>query len=205
MTARTYRRSPLAVVLLVLLAEEPMHAYRMQRLIRERNKDQIVNIAQRNSVYQTLDRLLRAGMIEVRATTREENRPERTVYQITDEGRRTLRTWLRTMLSAPAREFPEFPVALASLPMLPPQEVAGLLEQRAAALEDSLAELDAGAETAARIGLPRLFVVEDEYQRAITAAELRWVRSLLDDLREGRLDWDEEWLRGTAERLERPE
>jgi DNA-binding PadR family transcriptional regulator len=205
MTARTYRRSALAVVLLVLLAEEPMHAYRMQRLIKERNKEQIVNIAQRNSVYQTLDRLLRAGLIEVRATTREENRPERTVYQITDEGRRTLRTWLRTMLSTPAREFPEFPVALASLPMLPPQEVAGLLEQRATALEDGLAQLDAGAETATRIGLPRLFVVEDEYQRAIIAAELHWVRSLLDDLREGRLDWDEEWLRGIAERLERPE
>src|SRR5699024_2964941 len=109
------KRSPLAVQLLLLLAEESSHAYQMQRLIKARHKDRIVNIAQSNSVYQTLERLLRAGFIEVQETTRQSGRPERTVYRITDAGEEILDEWLTTMLSTPAKEFPEFPVALAAL------------------------------------------------------------------------------------------
>lgn len=201
MADRTHKRSPLAAQLLLLLAEEPMHAYRMQRLIKERRKDRVVNIAQRNSVYQTLDRLLRAGLVEVLDTVRTENRPERTVYRITGEGRTTLHDWLRTMISTPAREFPEFPLALASLPSLTPEQAAELLQQRVEALRDRLAQAEADRAEAERIGLPRLFMLEEEYQRAITETELRWVLSLLEDLREDRLVWDQEWLRAVGERL----
>lgn len=71
----------LALVLLSLLAEQPTHPYRMRELIKERGKDRIANVAQRNSVYQTIDRLLRAELIAVRETERDERRPERTVYE----------------------------------------------------------------------------------------------------------------------------
>jgi DNA-binding PadR family transcriptional regulator len=195
MAARTHKRSPLAVQLLLLLEEEPMHAYRMQRLIKERRKDTIVNIAQRNSVYQTLDRLLRAGLIEVRETSRTGNRPQSTVYQSTEEGRRTLLSWLREMLSAPAREFPEFPVALASLPVLTPEEAAELLRRRASALEELIGAIDDDARTAEAMGVPRLFLVEDEYRRAMAEAELRWVGELIADLGEERLSW-RRWTTG---------
>src|SRR5438309_6989392 len=104
-------RSPLAMVLLASVAEAPMHPYRMQTLIKERGKDQIANVAQRNSVYQTIDALRRAGLIAMRETEREERRPERTIYEATEEGRRTLRSWSNTALSTPAREFLEFPAA----------------------------------------------------------------------------------------------
>ena len=116
----TPRRSVLAMALLSMLSEEPMHAYRIQQLIKERHKDDVVNVAQRNSVYQTLDRLLRDGLIEVQTTERAENRPERTTYRLTEPGRVILRQWLTTMLAEPAREFPEFPAALAFLPSLTP-------------------------------------------------------------------------------------
>jgi DNA-binding PadR family transcriptional regulator len=198
---RTPRRSPLAVQLLLLLDEEPMHAYRMQRLITERQKDRIVNIAQRNSVYQTLDRLLRAELIEVHGTEREAGRPERTVYRLTEAGRATLDSWLRTMLSTPAREFPEFPVALAALPSITPERALELLEERARTLREALATSDAEATEAAHIGLPRLFFVEEEYQRAMTEAELRWVEALMDDLHTGRLTWNREWLAEISARL----
>jgi DNA-binding PadR family transcriptional regulator len=189
------------MVVLALLAEAPMHPYRMQQLIKYRHKDDVVNVAQRNSVYQTIDRLLRAGLITVRETSRAEKRPERTTYEITDEGLTTLRQWLRTMLSTPAREFPEFPAALAFLPLLTADDARRQLETRVTALEEKLAVLD--AEVAAATGgerpLPRLFLVEDEYMRAVTEAELKWVRSLVADLRAGRLHWDRRWLRRQAE------
>lgn len=205
MAPRTQRRSPLAVQLLLLLAEEPMHAYRMQQLIKARHKDRIVNIAQRNSVYQTLDRLLRAELIEVADRVRAPGRPERTVYRLTEAGRGTLDEWLREMLSTPSREFPEFPVALASLAYLTPERAAEYLEERARELRDQLRRAEADAEQAEGMGLPRMFVLEDEYQKAITETELRWVNDLADDLRAGRLAWDREWLDAVAARLGPPE
>lgn len=198
----TPRRSPLAAQLLLLLAEEPMHAYRMQRLIKARDKDRIVNIAQRNSVYQTLDRLLRAELVAVADREREPGRPERTIYRITDLGHRTLEEWVLEMLSTLAREFPEFPVALASLPYLSPRRAAELLASRAERLRGSLDLAAEEAEQAEKLGLPRLFLLEEEYRRAITRTELRWVEGVVEDLNTGRLTWDDAWLRAVSEHME---
>jgi DNA-binding PadR family transcriptional regulator len=196
MTSRSDRRSPLALAVLGMLAEAPMHAYRMQQLIKERGKEQVINVAQRNSIYQTIDRLRRAGLVEVRETSRDERRPERTVYQITPAGAATLQRWLRIMLSTPAREFPEFPAALAFLPLLSPTDVREQLERRAARLEEMLARQ--AAEVAAVPDLPRLFLLEDEYLRAVAEAELAWIRGLVDDLDSGKVTWDDVFLRQFA-------
>lgn len=199
--ARTpVRRSPLAMVVLAQLVEGPMHVYRMQQLIRERGKDTVVNVAQRNSVYQTVERLERAGLVEVAGTDRQPGRPERTVYRITPAGRETLREWLQTMLSTPAREFPEFPAALAFVPVLTPDTVARLLRHRVERLEQALVDLD--RQRAAAAAVPRLFLLEDEYRANQLRAELEWVRRLVADLESGALTWDEAWIREVAAALE---
>ncbi|MFD0684704.1 PadR family transcriptional regulator [Actinomadura fibrosa] len=189
------RQSPLALVLLALLSEEPMHAYRMRRLIKERGKDAVVNVERSNSVYQAIERLRRDGLIRVRETLRGEGRPERTLYEITGEGRDALRRWLATALSVPAREFPEFPAALATMSAATPEDVADHLEARAAALSRLLAETEARRAADART-VPRLFLIEDEYSIAMAEAELRWVRSLIDELNRKELTWSREWLDG---------
>jgi DNA-binding PadR family transcriptional regulator len=172
------------MVVLALACEEPMHPYRMQQLIIERGKHHVANVAQRNSVYQTIDSLLRAGLIAVRETARDENRPERTIYEATEDGRRMMGEWLRTVLSTPAREFPDFPAALSLLdPSMKPAELRGLLEARVAALEARLAEHTGPFPP----GLPRMFLLEEEYMAAILRAELAWLRGVIDDLRAGRL------------------
>jgi DNA-binding PadR family transcriptional regulator len=190
------RPSPLAIVVLALLAEEPMHAYRMQQLLSARHKHQVANIAQRNSVYQTIDRLRRAGLVEVRETTRDERRPERTVYGLTEEGSATFARWMGQTLSTPAREYPIFPAALAEAALLAPREVLHALTQRAAALETKLARSD--GEPAGPIALPRVLLLENEYDRAMIRAELAWVRSVIDDLRAGTLTWSQEEMRRLA-------
>src|SRR5215204_1907037 len=194
-----YRRSPLALVVLALLYEAPMHPYRMQQLIKERGKDEVVNVRQRASVYQTIDRLRRLGLIAPREKVREEKWPERTVYELTDEGRRTFREWMNEALSTRAREFPEFPVAISLLALLTPEEALRQLETRVAALEDQVARMDSQLDSAAAEDLPRLFLLETEYQRATLETELEWVRAVVDDLRTGRLTWGEEWLRQFSE------
>lgn len=178
------------MAVLALTMEAPMHAYRMQQLIKERHKDDVINVAQRNSIYQTIERLHRDGLIAVQGTSREENRPERTVFEITKAGKETLREWMLTMLSTPAREFPEFPAALAFLPIVPVSSALEALRARVNTLTDRLsaarAEMDEGAKF-----LPRLFLVETEHQIAVLSAELTFVRSLVKDLTSGELSWDD--------------
>ncbi|WP_307834223.1 PadR family transcriptional regulator [Paractinoplanes lichenicola] len=189
------RRSNLGMLLLALLTEAPMHPYRMQQMIKERGQDQIVNVAQRNSVYQALDRLVRDGLARPGGTTREAGRPERTIYEITDAGAATMRRWLAEALTVPAREFPEFPAALAFLALINPEHVRDLLAQRVEALTAKVAAIH----EAAPAGLPRLFLIEDEYRAALLTAEITWLRGVVQDLTDGTLTWNLQLIQDTLE------
>ena len=182
------RRSVLALAVLSMLTEAPMHAYRMQQLIKERHKDDVVNVSQRNSVYQTVERLTREGLVEVESRQRGDNRPDRTTFRITPDGRETLHTWLWDMLAVPAREYPQFPAALSFLPNLSPAEAIKALTARVAGLEDQLAAVGADLSQGGTF-LPRIFLVESEYQQRALTAELDYVRALIDDLRAERVTW----------------
>jgi DNA-binding PadR family transcriptional regulator len=182
------RRSVLAMAVLSMLGEAPMHAYRMQQLIKERHKDDVVNVGQRNSVYQTVQRLLRDGLVEVGSTERNDNRPERTTYRITPAGRETLSRWLRDMLATPAAEYPEFPAALAFLPVLPVADVLTALGERVTAVRTRL-EAAVAENERARSWLAPVFLVESDYQERMWAAELDHLQELIADLRSGRITW----------------
>jgi DNA-binding PadR family transcriptional regulator len=196
-TSTEPRRSTLGLLLLALLVEAPMHPYRMQQVIKERGQDQLVNVAQRNSVYQALDRLVRDGLARPASTVREAGRPERTTYEVTEAGAETMRRWLTEMLPAPAREFPEFPVALALLAVLGPDTVRELLTRRVKAQEERLTALREQAPP----GMPRLFLIEDEYRAAVLTAEITWLKGVVDDLATGRFTWDLELILQTLERF----
>jgi hypothetical protein len=111
-----------------------------------------------------------------------------------------LREWLRTILAVPSQEFPEFPAGLSFLAMLDVEDVRRQLEERVIALEQELERIDTALRTH-KDEVPRLFMLEMEYKRAITDAELGWVRLILEDLRAGKLYWDEKWLREIAEKF----
>jgi DNA-binding PadR family transcriptional regulator len=169
-----------------------MHPYAVQRLIKDWGKDQVVNVSQRASLYRTIDRLRVDGLIAVREVGRDQAYPERTVYEITEEGRRTARDSLVHMLCTPKREFPQFPAALAHLLLITPEEALPLVEQRARQLAVLRAGLAAELEAAARRGLPRVTVLETEYLHAVAATEEAWLASVTEDLRTGRLTWSTE-------------
>ncbi|MEZ0090198.1 PadR family transcriptional regulator [Streptacidiphilus sp. EB129] len=196
------RSSPLALTVLSLLHYKPLHPYGVQRLIKQWGKDQVVNVGQRAGLYRTIERLLGAGLIAVRETGRDQQYPERTVYEVTDEGRVTARSWLIEMLATPKQEFPEFPVALSNLMLLDPAEMLDALERRRERLAGTLAALDRAAEQEAGHGLPRITMLESEYLRVVTAAEAEWLVGVIDDLRTGRLAWSTEQLLAFAEAQE---
>jgi|SRR4051794_8213075 DNA-binding PadR family transcriptional regulator len=187
------RSSPLALTVLALLHYQPLHPYGLQQLIKQWGKDQVVNVSQRASLHRTIDRLHADGLIAVRETTRERAYPERTVYELTDAGRRVARQWLDEMLAVARQEYPEFPAALSHLLMTTPQQALRALQQRAGQLARRRAAMEAGLAAHAD-QLPRVANLETEYLVAVTAAEERWVESIVDELRTGRLAWSTEHL-----------
>jgi DNA-binding PadR family transcriptional regulator len=193
------KRSPMALAALAMLYEAPMHPYRMQHLIKERGKDEVINVGQRAGLYQTINRLEREGLIAARSPTRDEKRPERTVYELTTAGREITVEWMRQILSTPTSEFPEFPAAISFVMLLTPKDALLQLERRTVALNAELNRIDAQFKAASFV--PRLFLLEMEFLRAACATELKWVESIVEDLKSGSLTWSKAWLKKIAAAL----
>jgi len=191
------RPSPLGLAVLSLLFTGPLHPYGMQRLIKAWGKDQVINVGQRASLYKTIARLKEGGLVAVRQSERSQQYPERTVYELTDAGRTAARDWLTEMLAAPRREFPQFPAALSFAMLLSPEATQAALTRRADVLRERLGQLEQDLERYSG-SLPRITLLDDEYLRAMTAAELSWIDGLRDDLRSGRLTWSKEQLEEQA-------
>jgi DNA-binding PadR family transcriptional regulator len=188
-----YRPSPLALAVLSMLMPGPLHPYGIQRLLKHWGKDEVINVGQRANLYKTINRLHEAGLITVRQTERDQQYPERTVYELTDEGRRKAPEWLAEMLATVRSEFPQFPAALSFAMGLPPDQLREALERRAAVLRESLAKIEKVLDRCSGT-LPRVTLLDDEYRRAVIAAELAWIDGLVEDLRTGALTWSEEEL-----------
>lgn len=183
--------NPLALAVLALLLERPMHPYEMSRTLRERNKEGSIRLNY-GSLYSVVEKLTQNGLIEERETIREGRRPERTVYAATSAGRAEFEDWLSELLSSPVKEYTQFEAGLSLAGGLPPEEVAALLEGRCFTLERELASNEVFLrERPAE--LKRVFLIESEYVNAMKRAELEWTRKLVQEIRDGSLEGIEIW------------
>ncbi|MEU9327218.1 PadR family transcriptional regulator [Streptomyces canus] len=184
-------RNPLALAVLATLWQKPMHPYEIAQTLRRQGKDASTKINY-GSLYTVVQSLEKHGFVEVTDVERQGNRPERTVYGITAAGRQEMTEWMSDLVALPAKQYPIFETALSLLGVLHPDEVVPLLEQRLDALEVQIAS-GRGALEKLYETLPRLFLVENEYQLHMVEAEAAWVRGFLDELRTGALPGIEEW------------
>ncbi len=180
------RSNPLALAVLICLGERPMHPYEVATTLRQRQKHESVRLNY-GSLYAVVASLEKRGLIAPRETKRAGRLPERTVYDLTDTGRIEAHDWLTEMISTPVNDYPSFEAALSFLPALPPEDVVGLLRERAVRLEFELAQANASRELVEKQGVPRLFWVEGEFRRALREAELGYVRQLIREISSGTL------------------
>jgi DNA-binding PadR family transcriptional regulator len=172
----------LALAVLALLYEKPMHPYEMSTTLRHRRKEDSIKINY-GSLYAVVESLERNGLIEARERVREGRRPERTIYALTEAGDAALAS----------RQFTDFEAALSLLAALPPETVGALLGDRLAALEVESREYDGLRKEYP--DFPRLFMVEAEYRAALRTAEIGFVRGLLADIDGGTLGGIALWRR----------
>jgi DNA-binding PadR family transcriptional regulator len=188
--------NPLALAVLALLFERPMHPYEMASTLKTRHKHESIKLRY-GSLYTVIDALAARGLIAARESEREGRRPERTVYTLTPSGLDELRDWMRDLLRAPAKEYPQFEAALSLLPVLPPDEAVLLLRARALELSGTIWKMEAqlgellhqtidavagGQDIPPGLAgqkFPPLFTVESEYHLAMVRAELAFVNDLV--------------------------
>ena len=184
MTQRSHPSNPLALAVLALLFERPMHPYEMGVILRQRHKEDSIKLRY-GSLYTVIDLLLRRGFITARETARDGRRPERTVYEITPAGRDELHAWMTDLIAEPVKEYPQFEAALCLLPVLSPEEALALLRRRLTRIEAKTAELKSQLDMLARQKLPPLFVIESEYRLALMTAEQRFIADVVARLESG--------------------
>ena len=202
MASRRKVSNPLALAVMALLYERPMHPYEMVTLMRERGKHESVRLRY-SSLYSVVSAMEREGLILPKETVREGRRPERTIYEITGAGREEFLTWLRELLREPVKEYTQFAAGLSFLPGLPPEEAIALLEERVVRLEAETGEMRSRLDDAReQYNLPRLFVVESEHELMLREAELEWVRGIIRDMETGALGSLSEWRSILARRDE---
>ena len=184
--ARQLTQQLVDLTVLALLSETPRHPYDMHRQIRLRQKNFLTGLPR--SLYHAVDRLDREGLVEPMETLREGNRPERTVYRLTEDGSTEFYLRLSELLADPSTDHPVFTAAVSFISRLEPDAAREVLELRGTMLEGQIAELDAQIRL---IGpkLHRLAILESEHLRVLRAAELEWVRSVAADIAAGRLTW----------------
>lgn len=165
-----------------------MHPYGMLQQLKARGYDEVVNVRQRTSLYQTIDRLLRDGLIAVHDTERDGAFPERTLYALTEAGHTAGQAWLHALLAEPARDFPAFGAGLAFLPLLDAEDARHQLELRITRLDAERERLKRCAPPR-RPTRPRLFLLQNEHALVLLNAELDWARSVVEHLKIGALRW----------------
>ncbi len=197
MTDAAARLTPLGLMILALLAEDDMHPYEMIRLMRQRQDDRLVALTN-GTLYHTVARLERAGLLAEIGVDRDGNRPERTTYTQTDAGAAAVGDWVRREL--PRIDHPaQFRIALAESHNLERDEVIALLRERRAALEASHVRHRDGRLSALAKDVPEQFLVEIEREAVLAQAELHWLDALIERLERH----DFEWGAQTAPRSER--
>ncbi|MFF5987963.1 PadR family transcriptional regulator [Prauserella flavalba] len=192
MAGRT-RANPLALAVLGLLYERPMHPYEMSSTLRERRKEDSIKLNY-GSLYSVVESLQKRGLITARETVREGRRPERTVYEITEAGTTEMTDWLSDLLARPVKEFTQFEAALSLMPIFGPDEVVTLLETRLRSLREQRLAYDHGT-ASAPANFPRLFLIEAEFKYALLRTEIEFVSALLDELRAGTFEGVALWRR----------
>jgi DNA-binding PadR family transcriptional regulator len=157
------------LLILWLLSEAPGHGYRIKKILADEGLRFWFPV-EAGSIYAVLRSLVKGGFVSIAAVEREGQRPERTRYAITREGRDHLAELLAQAWRELASPADPFQLALAARSELNEAEVARLLSERIDALRSRLATLDRLARSA-----PDPAMVQR--QRALTEAELEWAEA----------------------------
>lgn len=131
--------SNIRLVLLGVLCGKPMHGYEIKHIIEDHMGDW--TDIKFGSIYFALSKLAEERSVEIAEEGREGNRPSRTVYRITDNGKQEYLKLLRELWTSDDQTLYSFDIGLFFIKSLPKEEVARYLEMRIKKADESLVYL----------------------------------------------------------------
>jgi DNA-binding PadR family transcriptional regulator len=182
----------LGLAVLSYLIQRPMHPYELSRTLRDNGDARSIKF-NHGSLYMVVGQLAKAGFVAEVETNRDGQRPERTVYALTDAGRQELRDWLRELVEEPGYEYPQFVAALSLIGALPPSEVLRLLRRRLERLAEQRTEIESIIGDSLGQGVPELFLVEEQYRLALLDADTSFTSRFIERVTDPQTDWGRMW------------
>jgi DNA-binding PadR family transcriptional regulator len=159
-------------VLATLAERGAMHGHQMRLQVAEDRAEQWTDIKP-GALYGVLTRLVREGLVTEVRTERQGNYPERTVYEITPDGRRALEVLHDQMLRTVVVATDPFDLALAHADTIPAATRQEIIEARLLELNARLTT----AESQLSAALPWLSEAERmvcEHQIARLRTDVAW-------------------------------
>ncbi len=172
------------LVLGVVRIFQPVHGYDVRRELTGWHVADWASVAP-GSIYSALKTLAKEGMLAVVGTKAVGNRPERTTYELTQEGEQELRDLMRDQLWQVRPPIDPLIVAISMMGFVDRAELIAALEARAATIKGMLQHNEYQIAAVDNITTPDHV---REMMRLISArigAELPWSKALIARLKGG--------------------
>jgi len=181
------------LVVLGLLCEKPYHGYEIKQTLKERYMNEWTEIPF-GSIYSALKRMTQEGLIRQEGVEKSGNRPSRTVYSITEAGRKEFLKLLRegwqvvNMLPSTLR------ICVIFMQALQPEEIVGYLERRIQILSNTIQHIQNVKKEVVKKGEPwaaQYWTARYVASFDITLCQqtIEWAQGLLQDIQSGRISW----------------
>jgi DNA-binding PadR family transcriptional regulator len=170
-----------------MLSEEPLHGYAMRQRLGERAYDRLPGV-KASSLYDAVRRMDAAGLIRADETGRAGNRPDRTRFVLTPDGREALDAWIEESL-ADDTDPDALPAALSFMYPLGSSRVIQVLRGRLERMSTALRMDDEELRHADSAAANPIFLSEHRYQLARRRAERDWLASFVAALEQSELTW----------------
>ena len=172
------------IYILGKLAEENSYPYKLKKLLSDPIPiDKFTGISE-SKLYYHFDKLADKGYIEVVETIKEENRPDKNVYQITNQGREELKKRIYQTFEK-AIEINEMYIALSYIKHVKVDKVLAILEQKNEKHRQAwktYLSFDLDIDEQSEAYWSAKFIQEHAYSRAQHNAE--WLEKLIMSIKE---------------------
>lgn len=168
------------LVILGILKNKPLHGYEIKHII-EDHMGEWTNIAF-GSIYFALNMLNQDGYVEREAVRKVGNRPSRSIYKITDKGRKEYINLLRKTWETLERVYFPLDIALAFSYDLPETEVKKYIKKRMMYFEEKSKYLkERKKEKLGQEDIPKTAEYIFTHSEYHLEAEYNWLKSILDN------------------------
>ncbi|MBW4085482.1 PadR family transcriptional regulator [Paenibacillus sp. S150] len=168
------------MVILGLLLERNMHPYEITLVLKERTMDKMMKL-QMGSLYYAVDKLAQEGHIEAVEVIRSSDRPDKTIYRISDKGKALFEQLILQQIRKNDPAYHPLYTALAFSRHIDQSKVEKLLEERIRETEHQVNfAYQVYEEHIAIVPRSALHAMYGKYEHSLT--ELKWLQRLYEDV-----------------------